>query len=334
MREVFRLGAFSTNGFGSMIASNKPRVLALDFLRVLAISLILFSHVLITLGQPWNQLNLKFSIINGLFYYTSWGEIGVTIFLVVSGFSLAYRYGDKKFGFGTFYLRRIARIYPIYFMSLLLGVAVPTLFTILGCLRYGEPASILPNLGIEDIFLALTGFYAFAGKWGGPFVWSSWFIGLIMALYLLYPALSHLIRRKPWAAIVLLFFVSLFSRVVVQHFDLFTGNPKEWFPFNRVFEFGFGIFLFKVLRNDIFMFPNNFLKFFPGLRFLSAISFPLFLMHDPLRKFIVIDSSDIGYLALGVGIFLSLSLIVSSIALSLDRKIQESLKFRFQLNLN
>ena len=74
-------------------------------------------------------------------------------------------------------IRRVVRIYPVYYLSLVL--AIPVYF-------------IQQHMALHwwDIPLTLTGFYAFAGEWGGPFIATSWFLGLIVVMYSIYPALS------------------------------------------------------------------------------------------------------------------------------------------------
>ncbi|MBE9572722.1 MAG: acyltransferase family protein [Proteobacteria bacterium] len=314
-----------------MVQFNPARVLLLDFLRVVAISMVLFSHVSITVGPPWNQLNQFFVGVRGFFYWTTWGEIGVTIFLIISGLSLEYTYGEKEYSFTSFYIRRIIRIYPIYYLSLLLGLGVHIAFGLWGNLHYGEPFIVLPGFGFDDLLLALSGLNAFAGKWGGPLVWTSWFIGLVMVSYIFYPGISYGVKKYPWGTLFFLFFISLASRFVIERSNILSGNPKEWFPLNRIFEFGLGIYLVKVLKKDFLLRFNKILRHFPFLSFFSAISFPLFLMHDPLRRLIVFGPRNTISLMTGISIFLLLSIIISKITLFMDRKIQTSLKSRFHL---
>lgn len=51
------------------------------------------------------------------------GETGVTFFFLLSGFILSYSYDDDgefpKGSYGRFYLARLARIYPVYIVTIL-----------------------------------------------------------------------------------------------------------------------------------------------------------------------------------------------------------------------
>jgi peptidoglycan/LPS O-acetylase OafA/YrhL len=312
-----------------MAASNENRVLLFDFLRVVAIVMILFSHVSLTLGPPYDRFNQFFVGLTNLFYWTTWGEIGVTLFLIISGLSLEYGYGGKKINFASFYKKRIIRIYPIYYMSLLLGLGILVVFGMWGHLRYSEPFIILPNFGFGDLLLSLSGFNAFAGKWGGSIVWASWFIGLVMVLYLLYPVISYAVNKSPWTTIFALLVVSLASRYLVEQSTILSGNPKEWFPLNRIFEFGLGVFLINILGKQFFTSLNRVLRYFPGLVPLSALSFPIFLIHDPLRRFIVLGSDPLTSLTIGIPLFLTLSIVLSKLAFATDEKMQRILKSKF-----
>lgn len=304
-----------------MKQTNTDRILIVDLFRVIAIFMVLFSHILFTIGRPWLQMcQPSFGI--HPFSWSTWGEIGVTIFLILSGFTLEYTYGRMHINFSRFYVKRIFRIYPIYYMSLLLGLMVHVAFAIWGILYRGAPFTLLPNFGYLDFFLALSGFNAFFGKWGGPLVLSSWFIGLIMVLYLSYPIISWACRRSPWACITFLFFISVISRILISRSNIFLNNPIAWFPLNRVFEFGLGVFLAGLIKQDLLKSLNQALEKLPFLTFFSAISFPLFLIHDPLRRFIVIGPNNALSRTVGIAVFLVLSIVLSKVALLIDQRIK------------
>jgi peptidoglycan/LPS O-acetylase OafA/YrhL len=305
-----------------MSKTNADRILILDLFRVIAIFMVLFSHILFTIGRPWLQTYQPSFGIHP-FFWSSWGEIGVTIFLILSGFSLEYTYGGMHITFVRFYVKRIFRIYPIYYMSLLLALMVQVAFACWDTLYRSVPFTLLPDFGYLDLFLALSGFNAFFGKWGGPLVWSSWFIGVIMVLYLCYPTISWACRKSPWACITLLFLISLISRILVDGSKIFH-NPTEWFPLNRIFEFGLGVFLAVLIKQHFLKSLNQTLERLPFLTFFSAISFPLFLIHDPLRRFIVMGPNNAPSRAIGIAVFLVLSIVLSKVALVIDQRINKA----------
>ena len=162
-------------------------------------------------------------------------------------------------------------------------------------------------------------------------MWSSWFIGVIMVIYLLYPAISRGCRKSPWICIVLLFLASVTSRTVIGESGLSSRNLMEWFPLNRVFEFGSGVFLAQFIQGGVVRGSNNVLQKLPFLTSLGALSFPLFLIHDPLRRFIVFGPKNTVSLATGILVFLVLSLLLSQLALTLDERIKNKLKSTYLL---
>ncbi len=104
--------------------NGRPRVEALTGLRWLAVFAVFLSH-----NQP--RVSDAFS------YFFKNGYSGVTVFFVLSGFVLTYTYGDTFrrptfAGVWNYGIARIARIYPVYLLGLLLG----------GLLVGGEPLRV------------------------------------------------------------------------------------------------------------------------------------------------------------------------------------------------
>ncbi|HAA14527.1 MAG TPA: acyltransferase [Cytophagales bacterium] len=80
------------------------------------------------------------------------GIFGVNFFFVLSGFLITYlllteKYKVGKVRLGYFYLRRVLRIWPLYFLILLVGFwLVPTVQHLLGNPEYRETALLWPFL--------------------------------------------------------------------------------------------------------------------------------------------------------------------------------------------
>lgn len=66
--------------------------------------------------------------------FASVGYVAVSFFFVLSGFVLVYTYGGKDFDLRRFWRARLARLYPIYLLSLLL--AAPFFFYVVLKLNY------------------------------------------------------------------------------------------------------------------------------------------------------------------------------------------------------
>src|SRR5262245_35048532 len=93
------------------------------------------------------------------------GYTAVSLFFVLSGFVLAYTYGQRHAGRGldrrTFWVARFARIYPLYVLALV--IALPFY------LRDGRPGGWLEPLLV--VCLAQAWLPGAAVAWNGP-AWS------------------------------------------------------------------------------------------------------------------------------------------------------------------
>jgi peptidoglycan/LPS O-acetylase OafA/YrhL len=143
----------------SSIKSNRLEVI--DQLKGVAILLVLIYHACGPLKLP-NTLQ---------------GQIGVDIFLILSGFTLALRSGSMEIG--TFLKRRFLRIFPLYWAALLLFVTLNTLI-------WERP------LAWGNILLHVLGLHGF----GNDIVFfyyteAFWYIGLIVPLYLIFLVLKQ-----------------------------------------------------------------------------------------------------------------------------------------------
>jgi peptidoglycan/LPS O-acetylase OafA/YrhL len=239
-------------------------VVAFDFWRVVGVGLVILVHLMQRYGMAAGG---KFGI-PGL-YYVTLGGLGVTLLIILSGAALEYTYGAVRQRLGTFMWRRGSHIYPTYWAAILLTVGV-----------FGRipPA---PH-SLFDWLLDATGFLEFAGRTWQSFVLpTGWFVGVIMALYLVYPWLSKAIRSRPALTLLGMLVVSVASRYLAWRFIPGT-EPSEWFPPARAFEFAFGIWL--VTRGSALQALERPFAHLPGalkktLQHLSDLSFPAYLIH-------------------------------------------------------
>lgn len=118
-------------------------------------------------------------IVNWFFAIENWGSLGVILFFVLSGFLITTLLLREKIDKGTiklkyFYLRRILRIWPLYFIILILSALIfgysPSWMTLILC------SSIFPNIAH-----ALSIGWVFS-----PHIWS---IGVEEQFYLFWPTI-------------------------------------------------------------------------------------------------------------------------------------------------
>lgn len=96
----------------------------LDALRTIACFAVIFQHALKGLEEffpfPLNKIVLKL---------TGYGELGVQFFFTLSGFLITYlilqeKQKNSKFNIFHFYMRRLLRIWPLYFLVLFFAIII------------------------------------------------------------------------------------------------------------------------------------------------------------------------------------------------------------------
>ncbi len=209
----------------SKAAMTKPfiRLDFLDVLRFFAILYVVISH-LVLIPQP----NLAIPdwiapfLING-------GDAGVSLFFVLSAFSLSYSMNarvNESSPTRSFYIRRFFRIAPLfYFLMVLYWIRDAAVFHVLHPVsEVLVNASLLFNL----VPSCITGF-----------VWASWTIGVIALLYLIFPFIHRYVRNLYGA--LGLFVASVLMAwgwsYFVKNFGVSTGYLT---PDDISFVWGFG----------------------------------------------------------------------------------------------
>ena len=286
------------------------RSVMLDLIRTIAVAAVVIVHILQELDNP---LGGKFGIPG--FYRVSAGGAAVTVLLIISGVVLTLRYQDSNKDYLGFLKKRFLRLYPAYYLILLGGILA---YILRGRYGYGPH----PELTLFDLPLSLTSTYAFFGKWGGPFVGTSWFLGLIMSLYAVYPFIEPNLRRRPRVVLFYLLGISVISRLMFGYFKLLPIlRPLDWLLLCRVFEFCLGMYLAIVVPADFWNLLNVNQKVERLSTYLGEMSFPLFLVHWPifhtvkhLREYSVSTPA-------WIGLFLITSILASIIILEIDRRI-------------
>jgi peptidoglycan/LPS O-acetylase OafA/YrhL len=265
-----------------MQSANRSTIL--DLVRGIAVVLVVLSHtgsrtILAAGGSPHGLFGV-FGIRE--FYRVSIGGFGVAIFIVLSGLCLQLRNaGADTVPWGRFIVKRCCRIYPVYYLTVLIGIPM-----------YYWRTGALPHFDLLDYVCTATGFYAFAGRWGGPLVGTSWFLGLIMSLYFLFPAITRPMKKHPHATVLGLFAISMLARFLIGRYApvpiQVVVQAVRWFPLCNVFEFGLGMYLATVVNMRFWERLNGNAFLDSMAAFVGRLSFPLFLAHFPL--IVVLDN--------------------------------------------
>jgi peptidoglycan/LPS O-acetylase OafA/YrhL len=158
--------------------------------------------------------------------FFSFGSIGVELFIMASGFGLYLSYKKKNHTWKNFYVRRMLRILPLYWISLIL---------IFSMYRIGTKSLLYHILLLQSF----TPYYLDFG--------ALWFVGYIFLLYLLFPLLVRLFNNAAakWTAFIVSLFLTPLSLKVIHITGLkYTGGifPTRYLPF----------FLFGMLISDFY----------------------------------------------------------------------------------
>jgi peptidoglycan/LPS O-acetylase OafA/YrhL len=196
-------------------------------------------------GIPWLQDLLK--------YYLRYGYLGVNFFFMLSGFVLSYTYAgliaDQRFSIKEFLIKRIIRIVPLHYVTLL--IAIPLVVqSILGDGGFSAHhtfqflVKLMAHLTLTQSFIPAIPYYF-------SFNYPSWSISAEMFFYLVFPFAIALVFRKGLLRsyvyyLLLLITAFLLMTVIRSFYDLhwlFYINPMV-----RILDFFMGIFLFFFYR--------------------------------------------------------------------------------------
>lgn len=172
----------------------KKHLKGLDTLRAIAALMVVFSH----LELLKNQYHVE-----NVFEYVPSGHIAVILFFVLSGFLISFLLIkeleiNQKISFRKFYMRRILRIWPLYYLIIILSFLL-----------------IESNNSILSYFLCLTIFpnvaHVIGEGWASsPQIWS---IGVEEQFYLIWPIMLSIIFtfRKKLTPIILIGFILTYT---------------------------------------------------------------------------------------------------------------------------
>ncbi len=212
---------------------------ALDILRFLAFMLVFISHAAFFFG--YNNTSLKWEKFREIFL--THGDLGVTFFFVLSGFLITYLLMSEKYQKGEidikkFYVRRLLRIWPVYFLTILIAVWVLPFFVELMGLRDKLPFDIFSGLQSYPWYVFFVGnFNMFLNTPPSVTLAILWSISVEEQFYLLWPLVVKFIKRK--YLIVLLASVILVS-IIYRFNNAYDYNTVEYSTFSVMSDIAIG----------------------------------------------------------------------------------------------
>ena len=234
-------------------STNKPVYFKnLDGLRFFAFLIVFISHAALFLGYN-NNSPIFNSIIK---YFLINGDIGVSFFFVLSGFLITYllfREQDisGKISWKNFYAKRILRIWPVYFITILLGFFILPIAVrlFIGNIPFVFPVN--PSLTLlPQYMLFLANFnLAFTGGSSVPtnVLWS---ISVEEQFYLIWPLVMIFLPRKHILKALGLIIV---TSCVYRYFNALLPNVILYSTFSVMSDLAIGSMLsyFVYTKNNI-----------------------------------------------------------------------------------
>jgi peptidoglycan/LPS O-acetylase OafA/YrhL len=194
---------------------------ALDGLRAIAIIGVLALHYLVRSPIPPKTAS------HYLLEVISYGEYGVDLFFVLSGFlitGILLGSRDSPSYFRTFYIRRALRIFPLYYLLLFV---VTFVVPVLAPNAFGTVSG--PHMSVSWFWVYLANWPLAKSGWGvsPPALDHFWTLAMEEQFYLVWPAVVYTIPRRHLIGICALVVCAsiLLRAVLVYHWPVLTVIP-------------------------------------------------------------------------------------------------------------
>jgi peptidoglycan/LPS O-acetylase OafA/YrhL len=199
----------------------------LDGVRAIAALMVMFFHFFQLLITNDSTLLL-------LKKYAIFGQTGVSLFFVLSGFLITrilLATKETPGYFSNFYIRRALRIFPLYYFALLLFYFIVPQLT-------GQ--EMLSGSGPRFYYWTYLQNFAMTFKWPSQGPLHFWSLAVEEHFYLFWPLLIYFLsKRHIVTAVVVLAVVSILVRVLLIKNDY----PVFYFTFSRMDELAIGALL-------------------------------------------------------------------------------------------
>ena len=231
----------------NVIRQSQNRISALDGLRGISMIIIVALHVL---GIAFLDVSSKLIFIQKYFSF------GVTMFLIISAFSLALNYHDKIQSAASilaYIINRYARITPLFFFMIIIWIFINNI-------------DFKTSITLSEIAVNVFYLYNFIPDKYGGIIWASWPIGVLFIYYMLFPLLIIFNKSIKSAIIMQCVFI-------IIGFTMYSFFKNQYYPpnyayvsfFSQLPIFGFGMIFFYILKSSNMNNVGRILISFTGL---------------------------------------------------------------------
>ncbi len=197
----------------------------LDSFRFYAALTVVFSHCVINFEYEFSSKYMQ--IIHKHLFMN--GDLGVNFFFVLSGFLITWLLYNEKEKFGTinlikFYVRRILRIWPVYYVVVIIGFFLSLNFTF----NFIENTPFFCEADIHQLKWYIFFLANYSPGENSLLMSSLWSVAVEEQFYLLWPLIILIIQKKNFVkCCVLIIAVSFLARI----HELNTTNSFITTPF-------------------------------------------------------------------------------------------------------
>lgn len=224
---------------GENMKNRTERNINIDILRALSILLIVVYHIYAS-----TNIEIHIPIIRSIIQYG--GEIGVTTFLILSGFSiqLSLNKTSGKIPYKDFIKNRFRRLAPEYYFCI-----VTSLFLMGG-------AVYLSKDHIKDILTHVFFIHNIFISTHGSINGVLWTLGVIFQFYLIAKIIYKLLEKNSIVTLIASMLITIGSKILIFRFLYNTGSPSIYlFIYGRQLitaldNFVMGMFLCKAYQNQ------------------------------------------------------------------------------------
>ena len=207
-----------------MESRNRPYIVAVDYLRGISAIWVVGHHTLDLLPETFINRN---SSINPIVVFLNSGWMGVSIFMILSGYCLSLGTKESTINWSKFALSRFLRIAPMYYFVLIISL----MFGTVGFVSFIGATMFLP--------------FSDAAVYR-PIMWTVWSIRIEVLTYLFFPILWFLSKRKEdvlrWLGLSIFLILLMQMSTKSAELTLYWGLPGRLFEFSIGFYIGrFGI---------------------------------------------------------------------------------------------
>jgi len=219
----------------------------LDGLRAIAAISVIFYHMSLWYKFPSDQIYIYLKQV--FTFGRVGGNLGVIFFFVLSGFLITYlllleQENHSKINVPKFYLRRVLRIWPLYYLTIFIGFAIYPLFIWIGGGDYIEKG----NLFLYLIFGVNFDHIYLGGSTNG-ILGVHWSVAIEEQFYLIWPLLFLFFAKSRYFIYILLALV-ISSELFTDFADLWEMKYYHLFSNIKYLAFGAIVSVICFNKND------------------------------------------------------------------------------------